>query len=150
MNTNELADKIAIRELVDRISILADQKDFEQQVQLFTADAVSETIAGGKTILSIVGRKEMAQAFHKFLREIETVYHFNGQQVITLHGDNAKGKCYCLITLIGLEDGKRTTTTIGATYEDEYIRINDQWLVSKRVGTFEWQEKHTALAPAAI
>ncbi|SHM64855.1 SnoaL-like domain-containing protein [Chitinophaga jiangningensis] len=142
MNTNELADKIAIKELVDRISMLADKKDFEQQVQLFTADAISETIADGKTILKITGRKEMAAAFNQFLQQVETVYHFNGQHVITLNGNYAQGKLYCFITLISKEAGNKITTTIGATYEDEYVHINHQWLVAKRTGHFEWQKKN--------
>lgn len=138
MNIKELEDRIAIKELIDKISILGDTKDFENQVQLFSENAISETIAGGKTILKLVGRKEMAQGFEKFLQDMETVYHFNGQQVVTIDGDNAKGKCYCLITLIENENGKKIQTTIGATYGDDYIRENNKWLVSKRVGTFEW------------
>lgn len=145
MNIHELADRMAIKELIDRISMLGDKKDFESQVQLFSEDAVSETIAEGQTILRIAGRKEMAQAFTKFLRGMETVYHFNGQQVIAINGDNAKGTSYCFITLIGNEDGKKIKNTIGATYEDDYIRVNKQWLVAKRVGRFEWQEKNVVL-----
>ncbi len=107
MNLAELGDRIAIRELVDRISVLGDQKDFENQVLLFSEDGISETIAGGKTILRITGRKRNGSAFAQFLKEMETVYHFMGQQVIALNGDNAKGTCYCFITLIGNEGGKK-------------------------------------------
>jgi hypothetical protein len=141
MNIKNLEDRIALKELVDKISILGDQKDFENQVQLFSENALSETIAGEKTILKLEGRKEMARAFEKFLKDMEIVYHFNGQQVVIIDGDNATGKCYCLITLLGNENGKKIKTTIGAAYEDEYIRENNKWLVAKRVGTFEWQDK---------
>jgi hypothetical protein len=139
MSINELADKIALKELIDNISILGDKKDFESQVQLFSENAISETIADGKTILKLEGREEMKKAFAKFLQEIETVYHFNGQLTVTINGDNAIGKCYCFITLI--DNGKKIKTTIGAIYNDEYIRINNQWFVSKRVGNFRWQDK---------
>ncbi len=142
MNLNELADKVALRELVDQISILGDNKDFESQVQLISEDAISETIVEGETIMKLEGRNEMANAFANFLQEIDMVYHFNGQQVVTINGDNeAIGKCYCFITLIGNENGKKIKTTIGATYDDEYIRINNQWFISRRVGNFRWQDK---------
>jgi hypothetical protein len=36
MNATELEDKIALKELVDKIAILGDKKDFENQVQLFS------------------------------------------------------------------------------------------------------------------
>lgn len=141
MDIQELADKIALKELIDNISILGDKKDFENQVQLFSENAISETIAEGKMVLKLEGRKEMAPAFENFLQEFETVYHFNGQQSVTIEGANAKGTCYCLISLIGYENGKKMKTTIGATYDDEYVRVNNQWLVSKRVGQFNWQDK---------
>lgn len=82
--------------------------------------------------------KEMAQAFKNFLQNIETVYHFNGQQVVTINRDNATGKCYCLITIIGNENGKKIKTAIGATYEDDYNCTNGKWMV----GNFEWQNKN--------
>lgn len=141
MNINELEDRIALKELVDKISILGDIKDFKNQVQFFTEDAVSETRADDKTILKIEGRKEMEKAFAKFNQDTEMAYHFNGQQLFTIDGDYAEGTCYCFITLTGDDNGKKTKTTIGATYKDEYIRLNNQWLIAKRVGNFEWQKK---------
>jgi hypothetical protein len=141
MNINELEDRLALKELIDTISILGDKRDFENQVQLFSENAISETISDGKTILKLEGRKEMAQAFSKFLQDIETIHHFNGQQVVQIDGDNATGKSYCLITLIATDNGKTIKTTIGATYEDDYRRINNQWLIFKRVGRFVWQDK---------
>lgn len=142
MNNQELADKIAIRELVSNISIFGDLKDFQNQVKLFAENAISETINEGVIVLKLEGRKAMITAFDNFLKNYQTVYHFNGQQTITLNGDNATGTCYCLITLIGYENGKKNKTSIGAIYNDEYIRVNNQWLVEKRIGSFEWQEKN--------
>lgn len=147
MGESELEDKIALRELVDKISILGDKKDFVRQTELFSENAISETVAGGETILKLEGRKEMVQAFEKFLQDFETVYHFNGQQIVTINGDTATGTCYCFITLTGNENGKKIRTTIGATYEDEYIRVNSQWFVSKRVGDFNWQVENAQQLP---
>lgn len=142
MKPEELEDRISIKDLVDTISILGDKKEFSKQVQLFSENAVSETLAGGTTILKLEGRETMAEAFENFLKDFETVYHFNGQQVITLDGDNATGTCYCLITLIGNEEGKNMKTIIGAIYQDEYVRVANRWLISKRTGNFAWQEKN--------
>ncbi len=141
MNTKELEDRIFLKELVDNVSILGDKKDFNSQVQLFSENAVSETLAGGTMILKLEGRKAMAEAFDKFLKDFETVYHFNGQQVVTIEGDNATGICYCLITLISKEKDGKIRTTIGASYKDDYVRIENSWLISKRIGNFEWQGK---------
>jgi hypothetical protein len=141
MNTKESDDKASLKELVDAISILADKKDVHNQVQLFSENAISETFVAGSLFLKVKGRKEMEMAFHNLLKNFEIVYHFNGQQNLTIDGDNATGTSYCLITLISSENGKRIKTTIGAIYEDDFVRENDKWLIAKRVGKFQWQEK---------
>jgi ketosteroid isomerase-like protein len=141
MNIKELEDRTSLKELVDTVSILGDRKDFNAQVQLFSEDAFSETFAEGTSILKLKGRKEMAEAFRNFLKDFETVYHFNGQQVVTIKGDNATGTCYCLATLIGIENGKKMKTTIGVIYHDDYVRKDSRWLIAKRIGIFTWQEK---------
>jgi len=144
MNNEELKDRMALKELVDRISVLGDRKDFHAQVQLFSENAVSETFGDGKEILKLKGRLEMEKAFDSFLADIDVVYHLNGQHVVSIIGDAAYGTCYCLITLIGNEGGKKIKTTIGAVYQDDYVREGNRWLISRRIGNFEWQEKRQA------
>jgi hypothetical protein len=141
MDIKELEDRILLKELVDKVSILGDRKDFLSQVQLFSEHAVSDTFAGGVSILRLEGRKTMAEAFGNFLESVETVNHFNGQQVVNIDGDKASGICYCNITLISNEEGKKMKGTILATYEDDYVRQNSSWLIAKRIGTFILQEK---------
>lgn len=141
MNIKELTDKILLRELVDNISIYGDKKDFDKQLQLFSSDAISETFMNGKSLLKLKGRIEMKTAFVEFLKGYDVVYHFNGQQKLIINQDSATGILYCLITLIGIENDKKIKTSIWATYEDEYIFENGQWLVAKRIGSFEWQDK---------
>ena len=94
----ELEDRAALKELVDTFSILSDRKDVRAQVQLFTANATVETYRKDVLAAKLTGRKEMEDAFGAFLKNFETVYHFNGQQTVThqrrqgdggllLHGD---------------------------------------------------------------
>ena len=75
---------------------------------------MSETFAGDIAILKLKGRKEMAEVFGSFLKDVEIVHHFNGQQVVNIDGNSATGTCYCLITLIGTEHGKKMKTSISA------------------------------------
>ena len=110
-----------MKELVDTFSILADKKDFKTQVQLFTADAALETYVNNAVVSNLKGRKAMEDSFAAFLKNFETVYHFNGQQTVKLDGDQASGVSYCMVTLIGTENGK--------------------WLIAKRKAVFDWQEK---------
>jgi hypothetical protein len=137
----ELEDRAALKELVDTFSILADKKDVKTQVQLFTASATAETYRKDVLVTKLTGRKEMEDAFGAFLKNFETVYHFNGQQTVTVSGDRATGVSYCMVTLIGLEGGKKMKTSIGVYYNDEYVRENGRWLIAKRRSVFDWEDK---------
>lgn len=137
----EIEDRIALKELVDTFSILADKKDIKMQVLLFTPDATVETFVNGVSVTKLKGRKEMEDAFGAFLKNFETVYHFNGQQTVKINGDKASGTSYCMVTLIGTENGKKMKTSIGVYYQDEYVRENNRWLIAKRTSVFDWQDK---------
>src|SRR3954471_7599150 len=136
-----IEDRMALKNLVDTFSTLADQKETGKQTLLFTEDALSETFVNGQVVSSLKGRKQIGEAFGAFLSTFETVYHINGQQTVTLNGDKATGISYCLVTLIGAESGKKMKTTIGAYYTDDFVRQNGNWLIAHRKATFAWQEK---------
>lgn len=139
--TSEIEDRMAIKNVVDTFSILADHKDIQKQVLLFTESATVASVVQGKTGTTLTGRKQIGDAFTAYLNTFETVYHINGQQTVTLNGDKASGISYCLVTLIGMENGKRMKTTIGVYYNDEFVRENNHWLIAKRTSNFTWQEK---------
>ncbi|WP_282117008.1 hypothetical protein [Cellulophaga baltica] len=73
MNLKELEDKIALKKLINTVSILTDRKDLISQVQLFSRNAVSQTFAERKSILKLKDRKGIKEAFSNFLKEYETV-----------------------------------------------------------------------------
>jgi hypothetical protein len=146
-NTNNITgiqaieDRLALKNLVDTFSTLADQKETAKQALLFTEGAVSETFVNGKVVSSLKGRKQISETFAAFLNNFETVYHINGQQTVTLNGDKATGISYCFVTLIGTENGKKMKTNIGAYYTDDFVRKDGHWLIAHRKATFAWQEK---------
>lgn len=120
--------------------MLGDKKDVHAQVQLFTENALSETFVEGSLFLQLQGRTAIEAAIGNFLKSYDCVYHFNGQQQVTINGDHATGTSYCLVTLIGFEKDKKVKTTIGVVYQDDFVRENSRWLVAKRIGNFEWKE----------
>ena len=138
---SQIEDRIALKELVDTFSILSDRKDVRAQTQLFTPGATVETYRKGELVGKLNGRKEMEDAFGAFLKNFDTVYHFNGQHSVTINGDKASGISYCMVTLIGTENGKKMKTSIGVYYQDEYVREDNRWLIAKRKSVFDWEEK---------
>ncbi|WP_316675287.1 nuclear transport factor 2 family protein [uncultured Tolumonas sp.] len=137
----QIEDKIALKELVDTFSILADQKATKEQVELFADTATIETIVNGASVSKLQGKEQIGSAFEHFLSNFDMVYHFNGQHKVTINGDHASGTLYCLVSLFGSENGKKFKTSIGVRYNDEYVRKNGVWLINKRTSFFDWQEK---------
>jgi hypothetical protein len=139
--TNEVEAKIALRELVDTFSLLADRKEAWKQTELFTENARVVTYANGAVAADLTGRQAIGSTFDNFLKNFDVVYHFNGQHVVALNGNRATGQLYCVTWLFSTERDKKFKTTIGVRYNDEYQLVNGHWLISKRTSYFEWQTK---------
>lgn len=135
---SRIEDEAAIKRLVDTFSNLADRKDIDTQVMLFTDDATVQSWVDGKPAPALKGRNELAKAFSGFLAQFTTVYHINGQQSVTINGDEATGTAYCLVVLISKTEGKAVHRTIGVRYDDRYVRENGKWLIADRTSHFEW------------
>jgi len=143
----KLEDRADLKELVDTFSNLADTKEIEKQVLLFTEDATVEAFSGEKQTSSLKGRKAIGDAFAAYLANFETVYHINGQQTVSIEGDGASGTAYSLVVLIRHEGGKTVRLTSGVTYKDEYVRQDGKWLISRRTSNFTWSTTDESVQP---
>src|SRR5919205_401206 len=137
----ELENVRALRELVDNFSILADLKEVWKQTELFTKDATVESYVNGQLTSSLKGTQEIGNAFEAFLANFETVYHSNGQHVVSINGNKAEGTLYCRVDLISSENGKKVNNASGVSYKDEYVYENGQWLIAKRTSNFVWNDR---------
>ena len=84
-----IEDKMAIKYVVDEFSNLADTKEIDKQVLLFTEDGEVQSSSNGQPTTVLKGREQLKQAFSGFLSNFHTVYHQNGQQTINLQGNKA-------------------------------------------------------------
>lgn len=135
-NTLRLADRIALKELVDTFSNLADEKRVDEQMHLFTPNAkvISKT---GKTTTELVGHGQIGKAFADYLALFHTVYHINGQQVIHfIDSTHAESTHYAQVILVKNENGKDIGTFFAVRYHDKYVKQGGKWLISERVSNF--------------
>ncbi|MCM5664006.1 nuclear transport factor 2 family protein [Galbibacter mesophilus] len=135
-----IEDKMAIKNVVDVFSNLADTKEIDKQVLLFTEDGEVESITNGQSNL-LKGRQQLKETFSSFLSNFHTVYHQNGQQTIDeLTENTAKATSYCQVILIGEQDGKQMKTTLYTIYKDEFVKENGEWLIKHRTSNFVHRE----------
>nr|WP_159465251.1 nuclear transport factor 2 family protein [Scandinavium goeteborgense] len=140
MTTQEIAHRLALKELVDTFSNLADEKNVSAQIPLFTADAHINVVMDGKEVFDLNGQQQILEAFSGYLAQFSVVYHINGQQTLEIHGDSAKGTSYCQVVLIKQENGQRIKQTSGVRYHDRYVYNNGKWLIAERKSDFMWTD----------
>jgi ketosteroid isomerase-like protein len=136
-----IEDKMAIKYVVDEFSNLADTKEIDKQVMLFTEDGVVESASSGQPASVLKGRVQLKQAFSAFLSNFHTVYHQNGQQTINLQGDKAEATSYCRVILVGKQNGKEAKTTLYTIYKDTFVKENGKWLIKLRTSNFVHREQ---------
>jgi ketosteroid isomerase-like protein len=137
---SSIEDRIAIKAVVDQFSNLADTKEIDKQVLLFTEDGIVESISKGQQPNILKGREQLKQAFSGFLSNFHTVYHQNGQQTIQLDGDKAETISYCRVILLGKQDEKEMKTTFYVIYKDSFVKIDGKWLIKHRTSNFIHRE----------
>jgi hypothetical protein len=98
---NELADRLAIRELVDAHAHCADCRHAEGQNALFTEDThfVVYMDGQGSEPTQVLDGPEAVTPVFDALNNYRATMHFNGQSTIVLDGDRATGESYFIARL---------------------------------------------------
>src|SRR6202050_624283 len=98
-STEEAADRLAIRELIEAYAHCADRRDAKGQMALFTADThfvVYMSAKDPKPSQELHSREALAPVFAD-LNQYQATMHFVGQSTISsLAQNHATGQAYCL------------------------------------------------------
>ncbi|MEE3700318.1 nuclear transport factor 2 family protein [Mannheimia haemolytica] len=137
MNLQQIQDRLALKDLVDTFSNLADEKKVAEQMPLFTQDAVVNTYIGGKLVFEMHGVAEIEQVFTTFLTPFHSVYHLNGQHTVTfIDENNATAINYCAVKLVETKEGKEILHDHSVRYADTYVKQVGKWRIAKRIANF--------------
>lgn len=139
----EIADRMAIRRLVDLYARYADRRDAKGQAALFTEDASVAVHQGdpatGEPVQLVRGRAELAAALD-FLNTFQATTHFIGQHVVDFDGDGATGDTHCLAHHLFEENGRRMLMVMSIRYRDVFVHMNGQWLFAERKIIIDWTD----------
>ncbi|RGE49156.1 bile acid 7-alpha-dehydratase [Mannheimia granulomatis] len=137
MNLQQIQDRLALKDLVDTFSNLADEKKVAEQMPLFTKDAIVNTYIGGKLVFEMAGVTQIEEVFTTFLTPFHSVYHLNGQHTVTfVDENNATAINYCAVKLVETKDGKEILHDHSVRYADTYVKQDGKWLIAKRIANF--------------
>ncbi len=138
----EVADRVAIRELVDAYAHCADRRDAEGQKSLFTQDTrfvVYMEGQGSEPTQVLDGREALTPVFEA-LNNYQATMHFNGQSTIAFEGDRATGESYCIAHHLFSEDGERRLMVAFLRYHDTFVKVDGSWLFAERKLYVDWTE----------
>jgi hypothetical protein len=138
----QLADQLAIRELVDAYAYCADRRDATGQMALFTEDTeflVYMDVRSESPTQHLRGRAALAPVFDE-LNTYLTTMHFNGQSTVVLDGDHASGVTYCLAHHLKADGSARSLMVAAIRYLDSFVKSEGAWFFSQRKLMVDWTE----------
>src|ERR1700743_1140895 len=98
LTIQEVADRVAIRELIDAYAHCADRRDAAGQMSLFAEDTeflVYMDSRNENPPQEIRGREGLRPVFDDLNQYVATT-HFNGQSTLVVDQRQATGETYCL------------------------------------------------------
>lgn len=143
ISPEEVADRLAIRELVEAYAHCADRRDAKGQMALFTTDTnfvVYMNAKDPKPSQELHSRDALASVFAD-LNQYAATLHFLGQTtILSLTRDRGTGETYCMPHHLTIKDGKRSLMIAALRYADQFVKIDGAWLFSERRLYVDWIE----------
>jgi hypothetical protein len=144
ISLSEVADRLAIRELVEAYAHCADRRDAKGQMSLFTPDThfvVYMNAADPKPSQELHSREALAPVFAD-LNKYTATMHFVGQStVFTLTNDRATGEAYTLAHHLTVDGGKRRLMIAALRSYDTVAKMDGTWLFTERLLYVDWTEE---------
>jgi hypothetical protein len=125
LSPQQVADRIAIDDLLTRYVMAVDSGDWDQLDTVFTPDAVIDyTSAGG-----VRGTRDEVKAWlAEALTPFPVRQHMIGNKRVELDGDRATVRAYFFNPMmITLPDGTRHATPGGGYYNHRLVRTPEGW-----------------------
>jgi len=141
----DVADRMALRDLVERYAQAVDRRDIDTVVSLFTEDGVllSHLTPGTEERpLERRGHDDLRRGLGLGLAVYSSTTHLIGGQVIDhVAGDAAAGTTACLAHHVYEDDeGGRRLTVMAIRYEDRYHRDGGGWRFAERRLRLQWSD----------
>lgn len=126
----DVADRLAIQDLIARYAVVVDSRDYDGLDDLFTADASIDFTAFGGPVGSPAEIKTFLAAN---LGIFSRTQHMMGLPTISLDGDRASARTPCNNPMMLTDaDGTSKVWLIGLWYDDSLVRTTSGWRFSSR------------------
>ena len=139
-----MADRLALRQLVEAYARGADRRQAELVASLFGDTGVlSRADAPGEPGWTRNGAAEIEGPMRRLSR-YDVTTHFLGQQSVSFDADDpdrATGETYCLAHHLHVVDDVQVNDIMSIRYQDEYVREAGRWRFAARTLVVDWTER---------
>ena len=138
MTTGEIEDRLAITELINRMVLLLDARDWDALPGLFTESVYSDrtSLAGGEPetlpVLEFVG------GWRYLMEHLDTVHHLVTDHVIDLDGDRAVCTANMIGTHVLVNPSGGSMWTVGGHHNYQVTRTAEGWRIAGITFTIQW------------
>ena len=134
MSPDEMSDRLALRELVERYARIPDDRDYALVDEVFCTDAVLRGPG-----FELCGSGEIRTGMQAIERYSAT-HHAVHNQLVRLHGDRAEGDVWCVANHLHEVDGRPHKLDWGIRYADHYRRDAEGWRIAQRELRVVWTQ----------
>ena len=134
----ELKDRLAILELIGRLSLTIDARDWDTLGQLFTDTVYHDrtSLTGGEpTNLPVA---EFVEGWRQTLQGMDAVHHQITNHVISLDGDEATCAANMQGTHVLANASGGPMLTVGGRHDYQLKRTTDGWRIAGFTFTLQW------------
>jgi ketosteroid isomerase-like protein len=146
-------ETVALRRLVDGYARAVDRGDVDGFVELFEPDAVLQVFYRGEgegPPTESRGHARIGEIPTRVQTRYDRTFHFVGNHLCDVHGDEATGEAYCLAHHLTRGPQGGTDYVMHIRYQDVYRRRpGEAWRIAHRKVLVDWTELRTALPAAA-
>jgi hypothetical protein len=142
MDVQKLIDKQAIKDLQVRYAMAIDHGRYDELDEVLLPDAVADY---GATAGHQQGLEAIKDTCRVALEPLTAVQHLNGNHWAEIDGDTATAGCYLTVHQHMVDTPGGDHFDIGARYDDELIRTEAGWRMTKRTLTTLWTEGNPAV-----
>ena len=134
----ELEDRLAIIELVGRLSLTIDAKDWDAMGQLFTETVYHDrtSLTGGEPYTAPV--TQFVEGWRQTLQPMDAVHHQITNHVVSLNGDHATCAANMMGTHVLANASGGPMWTVGGRHDYQLTRTRDGWLIAGLTFTLQW------------
>ena len=125
-----------IANLQTQYSYLIDEGQMEALADLFADDFIWE--AGFDQMTAVTSKPELLQLLKGAAEETTMMRHLPTTPHIEVEGDKARGKWYVLGMVTSVAPEGEVAKWVQGTLNNEYIRINGKWKISRKSTTFNF------------